>query len=110
MKNLTKSSQQRRLPQSGDALEQDVPACHETDEHSVHDVLLPYDDLRDLGSHAIQLSYGLREAVFVLHVSMVTPSRQTRVGGTLGGLTKEARADAFRSSRTRTRLLPGIMS
>ncbi len=53
-----------------------MPSRHQTNKYAINDILLPYDDLRDLFAYAIQLRHGLLEAVFILHLSMVTPFRR----------------------------------
>ena len=51
-----------------------MPACEEACQDSVYNILLPYDDFRDLATDPIQLSHGMLEAVIICHESMVTRS------------------------------------
>ena len=74
MEDAAKRPQQRSFAESRNALEEHVTTRQKANQNSVDNILLSYDDFRDLVPDAIQLSHGLLKAVIVLHESMVARS------------------------------------
>ena len=65
IQHLRERPHQQGLAEAGDAFQQRVAARQQADQHPVHDVRVPDDDLADLGPHPVEVVLELRDGLFI---------------------------------------------
>jgi len=67
MKYTPQSTEKRGFAQTGNAFQKHMPTSHQTDQNSVHDFVLAYDDFCDFTTNFVEPGYGKLEICFCGH-------------------------------------------
>jgi hypothetical protein len=77
--NAAKRSEQRRLTESRNSLQQNVPARNQADQNAIDDLLLAYDDLPYFVSDLVKAGYSFVQLCVCRHNLILDEPHETGV-------------------------------